>query len=395
MSNFNSFSLIIPTRERAETLFWTIQSALLNEYEHLEIIISDNFSSDNTQEVVNSFKDKRIKYFRTSERLSMSSNFEFALSRATNDYIISIGDDDAVLPSTFNYLNDLITNTKVEAVACSNVSYNWDNFLDVSSRNKLSWSFKRGFEIRHTKEWLEDFFTFRPGYTHDLPCIYCGVVSRNVINKIKGEGLFFRSVTPDAYSSFAISHFIDEYIYSFTPFVIHGASGKSNGASGFLGKDESEAKKFIIENTILTNDGIVICPSFRVHAMEAYLQFRDNYPSITKDNFINWKKFLCAVKSEIKKHNSSQFNDAIEKMALLYSVPVSEIKPIIKFPLLKKVKFIISKLTNLRNKYFIKDATVFGVYNVRDAALLLNFLITNERVKVSNSLDMVFNKFRK
>ncbi len=390
-----SFSILVPTRDRSETLFWTISSIVLCNYENIEIIVSDNFSSDNTQEVVSSFKDKRIKYFRTNERLSMSSNFEFALSKAMNDYVISIGDDDAVLPSTFSYLNELITNTNVDAIACSNVSYNWDSFPDELSRNRLSWSFKRGFEIRNTKEWLEDFFTFRPGYTHDLPCLYCGVVSRRIIEQIKGEGLFFRSVTPDAYSSFAISHFVDKYIYSFTPFVIHGASGKSNGASGFLGKDYSEAKKFVVENSIPVNNGITICPSFRVHAMEAYLQFRDNYPLLTKGNKIDWKQFLCAVKCEIKDHNANEISRAVEHMAQFYSIPLSDIKPVIHSDRKKNINYFFSKIFNLRRKYFIKDAKSFGVYNVRDAALLLNFLITNERVKVSNSLDMVFNKFKK
>ncbi len=390
----NSFSILIPTRDRADTLYWTISSVILCNYENLEIIISDNFSFDNTYDIVNSFNDKRIKYFRTPERISMTSNFEFALSHASNDYIISIGDDDAILPDAFHYLNDLINKTNVEAIACSNVSYNWDNFLDISSRNRLTWSFKRGFEIRNSKDWLSDFFSFRPGYTHDLPCIYCGLVSKRLINLIKGDGPFFRSVTPDAYSSFAIAHFVDKYVYSYTPFVIHGASGKSNGASGFLGKDSSEAKKFVVENNIPTNSSVVICPSFRVHAMEAYLQFRDNYPSLTKDNVIDWKLFLCAVKSEIKDHNSNEINLAIEKMAQFYSIPFIDIKPKIFLKKIKKIEHLASKIFNFRRKYFIKDAKSFGVLNVRDAALLLNFIIKSEKIKIWNSLDMVINKFK-
>ena len=79
-------SLIIPTRERADTLALTIATALQQKSQEFEIIISDNSSLDNTKDVVASFLDNRIRYFNTGKRVSMCDNYEFGLENARGDY---------------------------------------------------------------------------------------------------------------------------------------------------------------------------------------------------------------------------------------------------------------------------------------------------------------------
>src|SRR5215207_8249326 len=101
-------SLIIPTRERAETLFFALQTALDQVSDSYEVIVSDNFSQDNTEQVVRNFNDPRLRYFNTGKRLSMSDNWEFALGKARGEYIVYIGDDDAMMPGGINRLETLI-----------------------------------------------------------------------------------------------------------------------------------------------------------------------------------------------------------------------------------------------------------------------------------------------
>ncbi len=73
------FTVIIPTRERADTLYYSLKTCVTQDYDDLEILVSDNFSQDNTREVVESFKDPRIRYINTGKRVSMSDNWEFAV----------------------------------------------------------------------------------------------------------------------------------------------------------------------------------------------------------------------------------------------------------------------------------------------------------------------------
>jgi hypothetical protein len=48
--------------------------------------------------VVASFKDPRIRYVNTGKHLSMSHNWEFALSHVEKGYVTFVGDDDGLLP---------------------------------------------------------------------------------------------------------------------------------------------------------------------------------------------------------------------------------------------------------------------------------------------------------
>ena len=84
----NHFTVVIPTRERCDTLEHTLRTCVMQEYTNLEIIVSDNYSQDHTREVVEYFKDSRIRYINTGKRISMSDNYEFALSHVKpNGYI--------------------------------------------------------------------------------------------------------------------------------------------------------------------------------------------------------------------------------------------------------------------------------------------------------------------
>ena len=49
----------------------------------LDILVSDNFSKDSTEEVVGDIRDPRIRYVNTGKRVCMSHNWEFALSNVS------------------------------------------------------------------------------------------------------------------------------------------------------------------------------------------------------------------------------------------------------------------------------------------------------------------------
>jgi cellulose synthase/poly-beta-1,6-N-acetylglucosamine synthase-like glycosyltransferase len=83
------------TYNRAHLIGQTIKSVLNQSFQDFEYIIVDDGSTDNTEEVVNSFKDNRIQFFahpRTQGQLSKLRNFGH--SKSVGEYIAYIDSDD-------------------------------------------------------------------------------------------------------------------------------------------------------------------------------------------------------------------------------------------------------------------------------------------------------------
>ncbi len=53
------FSIVIPTRDRPNLLKDAIQSALEQEFDDYEIIVSDNSTNSETQKLVSEFESKK------------------------------------------------------------------------------------------------------------------------------------------------------------------------------------------------------------------------------------------------------------------------------------------------------------------------------------------------
>jgi glycosyltransferase involved in cell wall biosynthesis len=224
-------TVIIPTRTRPDTLEKCLATVVMQDYDNLEIIVSDNFSCDSTEDIVRSFQDSRIKYLNTGSPLSMSHNWEFALSHVSGGWVTIIGDDDGLLPSSLNKVAELIRTTKTLAISSRTCFYVWPFVLGKEFEfGRLSIPLNSRHEIRNSKAWLAAVMSGYADYT-DLPVLYSGgVIKYDVLEKIKKlTGSFYRSCVPDVYSSVAIASILDEYLYSYEPFAISGISKHSTG----------------------------------------------------------------------------------------------------------------------------------------------------------------------
>jgi glycosyltransferase involved in cell wall biosynthesis len=97
-------SVCIPTYNRAHCLGAAIESVLSQEFADFELVLVDNASTDNTERVVGSFKDSRIRYRRYEANVSMYANHNRCVNSASSDWIVFLHSDD-LLPS--GYLNVL------------------------------------------------------------------------------------------------------------------------------------------------------------------------------------------------------------------------------------------------------------------------------------------------
>ena len=93
-SDLGLVSVIMPTFNCAQYIGEAIECVMKQTYENWEIIIEDDCSTDNTQEVVEQFKDKRIKYYRLSENRGAAVARNCALSKACGRWIAFLDSDD-------------------------------------------------------------------------------------------------------------------------------------------------------------------------------------------------------------------------------------------------------------------------------------------------------------
>lgn len=90
-------TIAIPTFNRSGTyLPQALGCALAQTYHDIEIIVSDNCSTDRTSEVVANYRDSRIRYLRHAKPVVPNDNFNFCLSQARGEYLLLLLDDELV-----------------------------------------------------------------------------------------------------------------------------------------------------------------------------------------------------------------------------------------------------------------------------------------------------------
>lgn len=87
-------SICIPSYNYGAFIGKTIQSVLDQTYQDFEVIVVDDCSTDNSEEVVKSFKDPRIRFFRNEKNLGMVPNTNKALKLAKGEFIGILHPDD-------------------------------------------------------------------------------------------------------------------------------------------------------------------------------------------------------------------------------------------------------------------------------------------------------------
>ena len=91
-------SVIIPTHNRPVYLRSAITSVLNQTYKDFEIIVVDDASEDDTEQVVAAFGEPRIRYFRHETGKGDGGARNTGIAHARGDYIGFLDDDDQWLP---------------------------------------------------------------------------------------------------------------------------------------------------------------------------------------------------------------------------------------------------------------------------------------------------------
>lgn len=106
-------SIILPTLNGSKFIHRTIESVISQTYSNWELLVINDGSNDNTENIIKEFiaKDSRIIYLKNESNLGIQKTSNLGLKRAKGEYIARIDDDDEwvdkdKLKKQVEFLND-------------------------------------------------------------------------------------------------------------------------------------------------------------------------------------------------------------------------------------------------------------------------------------------------
>lgn len=104
------FSFVLPAY-KGKYLRESIGSILAQDYTDFELIVVDDCSPDSIREIVDSYDDKRVSYYRNEKNIGgkdLVKQWNYCLKYATGDYVILATDDDLYEPNFLSMFVPLI-----------------------------------------------------------------------------------------------------------------------------------------------------------------------------------------------------------------------------------------------------------------------------------------------
>ena len=382
------YSIVIPTRNRAEYLPYAIKSVLDSQRKDIELIVSNNFSSDTTQEILSKITDPRLKVVSPHVILPMAGHYEFAIAQASGEWITIMGDDDAVMPYIFESLDEHIKKyPQIDIISSARSYYFWEGCEDIYGDTVVNYTASQKSKVCFTKK---DLMYVIKGLKScfDMPQIYTTCVVRSALYlqiKDKSGGLFYHSISPDIDSIISLCLAREKYLRVNEPLFWVGTSNKSMGLSNRVVKEAEKFKsgpkrKYASVPTRISKNisdilySSKLCP---IYILESLMQ------NPLTDDFFKKKKIKNLVLSATL--NISQKRERNEKNLLINEI----LKECNRYGISKKSLYLLAfnlKITG----WFLKFLKFISIKNYLKWLNLLPKhyrLISNDRSKFPTILD--------
>lgn len=248
MDKHFKISIVVPTRNRADTLEYCIQTILSQNDQYFEIVIADNSTDDLTKRLVDMISDSRIIYTKSPQQLSMTDNWNFAYESVTGDYVIYIGDDDGLTVGGLACLREVIRSNPAEAYKWNLAEYQWPiddrpaEIISIPAKVKTN----KTINLRR----FAAFVMKNGGWLYyRLPGVYHACIKKDVLDKIKAhnDGKLFLTTQPDLFTAMAVPQFTKHFVKMAEEVTIQGRSAKSNGGSGVAQDGAKNVQKYVDE----------------------------------------------------------------------------------------------------------------------------------------------------
>ncbi len=137
-------SIIIPTYNRATTIGKTIDSFIAQDYSNWEMLVVDDYSQDNTREVIEQYnrRDSRIHYLSNERKKGAQGARNTGILHAKSEWVVLFDSDDYAYP---NFLEKMIdaTDDNSDVITCNVSRY------DVNTHDRVHKEWGKDGRIEH------------------------------------------------------------------------------------------------------------------------------------------------------------------------------------------------------------------------------------------------------
>ena len=110
-------SVIVPIYNAEKYLNKCVDSLINQTKKELEFILVNDGSTDKTEEIIKSYKDSRIKYFKNKNQ-GIGKTRNFGIEKATGKYIMFLDSDDYLKNNACEILYKSVEKTDADLAIC-------------------------------------------------------------------------------------------------------------------------------------------------------------------------------------------------------------------------------------------------------------------------------------
>ena len=336
------FSVLIPTRNRASLLREALRTALAQDFDDYEIVVSDNNSTDDTQLLLaehcsghcappapfqSTEPDENrsptdltagpcLRIMHHDRDLSMCEHWELILRRARGRYVMFLADDDGLTPGVLSYLARLLQRWPVDCLYWRGARYVHPDVPDGQERCRLAYSLEsRRLYVIPSSLLIRAFYDFDRRTYILLPKLLNALVSRRLLERCRRAGeVFCLPPFPD-YS--AACHILASATCCYwfdCPLFISGVSYHSNAGRQYLRRQKYDRYLALFGEDLLAGVPYAMRYLDGSYFLSTQFRFHRIYPSAFPGEY-NWDAYLRFLFEEIVAFQGAQ--DVSAELALL------------------------------------------------------------------------------
>lgn len=235
-------TVAIPTISGREGyLASSIETCITQDFDAMEILVSDNSFGKTAKDLVEGYQDERIKYISPDMYLPMSAHWDFVVSHVSGDLFTIIGDDDGLMPGSMDRVGELYNEYGYTIIHHTLCNYTWPDFYSQEKCNTIQFfhNVDNTIERKACADVLKGLCQGTLRYV-DGPMVYHNFIPTSIIRRATKNRKFFSRASPDVYSSVALSAICENFLAVGECLTISGQGARANGASVKKAKTDGE-----------------------------------------------------------------------------------------------------------------------------------------------------------